>query len=100
MADGDQLALRFLTAEQAGAIDAALAAVNRSLGSAIAGKRWSEADELERIGRQLVDLLTENSSAVRADHPTHPPAASPGKARGGRVDQESPAHTEHSEPRQ
>jgi hypothetical protein len=52
-----QLVLPFLTAEEIGTVEAARAAIDRAQGSAIAARRWHEADELGRLGTQLVDLI-------------------------------------------
>lgn len=67
----DQLELPFLTLEDLAAIDAARAEVDRSQARAIARRAWAEADELGRLGTQLVQMLERHASAVRANHPTH-----------------------------
>lgn len=61
-----QLALPFLTPEEAGAIHAAREAVARSEAAAIARRHPSEAAELARIGDELVALLERNAAAARA----------------------------------
>ena len=60
-----QLALPFLTPDDAATVDAARAAVARAHGHALANRRLLEADELERLGHQLVDMLQRNAAAVR-----------------------------------
>ena len=62
----EQLTLPFLTPDQAATIDGARAAIDRAQAHALAGRRWAEADELGRLGTQLVDLLEANAAAVRA----------------------------------
>jgi hypothetical protein len=62
---GEQLALPFLTLDQVVTIDAARAAVDRAQGNALARRAWAEADELGRIGAQLVAMLDENAASVR-----------------------------------
>jgi len=64
--DTTQLLLPFLAADDVATIDAARAAVDRAHGNALAARRFLEADELERLGAQLVDLLNRNAAAVRA----------------------------------
>lgn len=93
----DQLPLPFLEAEDAAAIDAARAEVDRSQGRAIAARRWAEADELGRLGTQLVGILERNAAAVRAARPARHPA--PVSEPGGMVDQVHPTGIEHPERR-
>ena len=62
----DQLRLPFLTLDDAATIDHARAAIDRSQGNALAGRRFVEADELGRLGARLVDMLERNAQAVRA----------------------------------
>jgi hypothetical protein len=47
-------------------IEAARVAVDRAHGNALAARRFIEADELARLGDQLVDLLERNAATVRA----------------------------------
>ena len=61
-----QLALPFLTPDDAATIDAARFAVMRAEGQALAARRLAEADELARLGAQLIDMLERNATAVRA----------------------------------
>jgi hypothetical protein len=72
-----QLELPFLTRERAAVIDAARVAIERAQQSAAAARRWADADELCRLGMQLVDLLEENAAAVRAGQ--HCPRPVPSK---------------------
>jgi hypothetical protein len=61
----DQLTLPFLTVDQAATLDAARSAIDRAHGHALSGRRWAEADELGRLGDQLVAMLDANAAAVR-----------------------------------
>lgn len=61
-----QLALPFLSVDEAATIDQARAAVDRAQGHALAARRLLEADELGRLGDRLVDILERNAAAVRA----------------------------------
>lgn len=62
----DQLELPFLTPERAAVIDAARVAVERAMTFANGNRRSAEADELARLGAQLVAMLEDNAAAVRA----------------------------------
>ena len=61
----EQLVLPFLTPERARVIDAARAAVARAEGNALAARRLLEAEELRRLGGDLIDMLEANAAAVR-----------------------------------
>lgn len=61
-----QLELPLLDATDAATIDAARVAVDRALQHAVAARRLIEADELARLGAQLVELLDRNAAAHRA----------------------------------
>jgi hypothetical protein len=63
----EQLEIPFLTPERAATVDAARAAVARAEGNALAGRRLVEADELHRLGEQLVAILEDNARAVRGE---------------------------------
>lgn len=60
-----QLALPFLTAEYAAAIDAAREVVDRQQAKALMARRVVEAAELARLGGQLVAMLEANAAAAR-----------------------------------
>jgi hypothetical protein len=62
----EQLTLPFLAPQDVATVDAARAAVDRAQGNALAARRFIEADELGRLGAQLVDLLERNATAYRA----------------------------------
>ena len=61
----DQLELPFLTPERAAVVDAARVAVERAQHSALAARRWADADELARLGTQLDGMLHDNATARR-----------------------------------
>lgn len=61
-----QLALPFLTVDDAATIDAARVAIERAMTFAVGNRRAAEADELARLGDQLVGMLERNAAAVRA----------------------------------
>ena len=58
--------LPFLTVDQAAAIDEAVAVIDQFQGKAIAGRRWADAEQLGRLGAQLVGILETNAAAVRS----------------------------------
>ena len=62
----DQLELPFLTPERAAIVDAARVAVERAMTFANGNRRTAEADELARLGEQLVGMLEDNAAAYRA----------------------------------
>lgn len=61
-----QLALPFLTIDDAVTIDAARAAVRRAANAALSARRLTEAAELDRLGDQLIDMLERNAAATRS----------------------------------
>lgn len=65
-ATAGQLDIPFLTPARAATVHAAATAIERSVGSAIAARRYLEAEELTRIGTELLRMLDENANAVRA----------------------------------
>lgn len=65
-ADATQLRLPFLAADDVATIDAARVAIDRAQTKAWMARRTAEADELGRLGEQLVDLLERNAAAVRS----------------------------------
>lgn len=67
----EQPALPFLTVDQAATLDAARAAIERAQTKAWMARRGAEADELGRIGDELVAMLEANAAATReARHPS------------------------------
>jgi hypothetical protein len=62
-ADATQLRLPF---DAVLTVEAARVAIARAHGNALAARRFVEADELDRLGDQLVDLLERNAAAYRA----------------------------------
>ena len=62
----EQIELPFLTPERAATIGAARVAVQRAMTFANGNRRPWEADELARLGEQLVKMLEDNATAYRA----------------------------------
>lgn len=63
--ESTQLELPFLTAARAATIHAAAMAIERSVTAAVVARRPYDADELERIGAELLRMLDDNAHAVR-----------------------------------
>jgi hypothetical protein len=57
--------LPLLTAADVATLDAARDAIDRAQGHALAGRRFIEAEELGRIGSELVRMLDEQIAARR-----------------------------------
>lgn len=91
-----QLSLPFLTLEEAGTIHAAQEAIARATGSAVAGRRYFEAEELARIGAELVEMLERNAAGARGDHPAPRPSTSWAARRTG--DQDTRQESSNPEP--
>ena len=62
-----QLELPFLTPARAATIHAAATAIDRSVAAAVGARRFLEAEELTRIGGELLRMLDDNAVAVRSN---------------------------------
>jgi uncharacterized protein YecT (DUF1311 family) len=72
-ANRDQPELPFLTPDQAATLEGARAAIERAQQKAWMGRRNAEADELGRIGDELIAMLEANATAIRQTrHPSQP----------------------------
>jgi uncharacterized protein YecT (DUF1311 family) len=69
----NQPALPFLTPDQAATLEGARAAIERAQQKAWMARRNAEADELGRIGDELIAMLEANATAIRnTRYPSQP----------------------------
>ena len=92
-----QLELPFLTPARAATVHAAAQAIERSVGAAVTARRYHEAEELQRVGNELMRMLDENAAAVRADHPAHQSALTASRRLSGLAGQAHSTDIEHPE---